>query len=187
MRLDSQLAFVPSSLSMVAAAGVDVPSTNVIDFLGSGVGTDPSNIIGTPTLFAEDPGVGGGFTVPTLQVTTGTAFTTGTAATLNVAIQYAADDGTGNPSTWYTAAETGEIPVANLGRRSGDRAARHAADAAAARHGRALHARLLFQIPAGVFFTAGTIAYAGIVPVRDDQANKSGGQEFHGRLAHPGA
>lgn len=177
MRLDSQLAFVPAPLSMVAAAGVSIASTNVIDFLGNGVGTAPTNLIGTATKFAQDPGVGDGKTIPKLQITTGAAFTTGTAATLNVAIQYAADDGTNNPSTWYTAAETGEIPAANL--TAAEVIARLDVPpmppqlASGARF-----MRLLFQIPAGTLFTAGTIAYAGIVPVRDDQANKFAAKNF---------
>lgn len=173
MRLDSSLAFVPATLSLVAAAGVAVPSTNVIDLLGSGVGTAPLNIIGNATTFGADMGVGGGFAVPTLEIILGEAVATGTVATLNVALQMAPDTGVGGgylPGAWQTIVESGPMTAAQL-----------AAPGVIARLDWAPNfpanlsprfARLLFQTPAGTFFTAGSISYAGPTLVRDDQANK---------------
>lgn len=175
MLLDSQLSFVPpgGNLSLVAAAGVDVPSTNVIDLLGQGVGTEPQNIIGNRTVFGADAGIGG--IRPQVEVIIGTGLVTATVATLNVAFQGAADQGAAGgylPSTWRTLVETGEMAVADL-----------IASAICARFDfppsfpvnfQPRYLRLLFQVPAATLFTAGTIAAAIVAMVRDDLANKYG-------------
>ena len=60
MRLDSQLSFIPlgAPVSLVQGTGVSIPSTNIIDLLGQGVGTAPQNIIGNATVFGADVGIG---------------------------------------------------------------------------------------------------------------------------------
>lgn len=166
---DSLLAFVPigGNLSIVAASGVDTPS-NVIDLSGSGVGVEPPNIIGQATNFGTDMGIGG--KRPEINVVVGTAFTTSNSATLNVALQAAADDGTNNPSTWTTLAETGEIAAASL--TAGQIIARFPFLPAFPANLSPRFVRLLFQVPASVAFTAGTIASATVTMVRDDYAAK---------------
>jgi len=178
MRTDSQLAFVPigGNLSLIAAAGVDIPSTNVIDLLGLGVGMAPNSIFGNTAVFGQADAMGVGGIRPELNVTIGTALVTGDSATLNVALQGAADDGTYNPSTWQTFAETGELTAAQC-----------AANTVIMRlpwlppfpaNLRPRFLRLLFQVPAATAFSAGTIASALVVPVRDDQFNKYGAKNF---------
>ena len=179
MILDSQLMFVPSGapLSLVAAAGQNIPSF-VIDLLGSGVGTAPANIIGTATVFGEDLGIG--HTRPLIEAFIGTAVTTGTGATLNVAFQGAPDPGAAgsyNPTTWTTYQETGLIAVANL--TAGAVAARMDWPAAfPANTARPRFVRLLFQVPAATNFTAGTISAAVVTMTRDDQANRQAAKNF---------
>lgn len=181
MRSDALLAFVPlgSALSLVGGAGVAIPSTNVIDLLGAGVGVAPSSssIIGNAALFGTDMGVGG--MRPELMVSIGTALATSNSATLNVALQAAADQGAaGNyqPSTWNTIVETGPMAVANL-----------TANAIIARFPwlpsfpanlRPRFLRLLFSPAAATNFTAGTIASALVVPCRDDQANRFAAKNY---------
>jgi hypothetical protein len=50
MRSDALLAFVPigGNLSLVAGAGVDIPSSQTIDLLGVGVGVAPPRSSATP-------------------------------------------------------------------------------------------------------------------------------------------
>lgn len=175
MRTDAKLAFVPinGNLSLVAAAGVDVASTNTIDFLGLGVGvvapdTNSGNpIIGNTSVFGQADAQGVGGERPELNVTIGTALVADTGTpTLNVQLQAAADDGTGNPSTWQTIGESGEISVAQ-----------GTANTVIARlpwlppfpvNLRPRFLRLNFAIPAGTNFSAGTIASALVTTVRDD-------------------
>ncbi|HEV2674144.1 MAG TPA: hypothetical protein VGV37_06340 [Aliidongia sp.] len=179
MFLDGQLQFVTlAGQSLVGAAGVAIPSNGVIDLLGEGVGMPPANIIGNASTFGEDPGVGIGSAAPIIQCSVGTAFATGNAATLNVALQLAADTGAaGNyqPSTWTTIEETGPLAVSLL-----------TANQIIARLNwsptlpglRPRYARLLFQVPSGTNFTAGSIAFAGVVIARDDQANKQAAKNY---------
>jgi hypothetical protein len=173
MRSDALLALVPigAPLSLVGAAGVSIPSPNVIDLLGQGVGQAPANIIGNAALFGEDAGIGG--IRPQLNVTVGTSLVTATAATLNAAIQGAADTGAGGnyqPGTWQTLEETGPLTAAQLV--SGVLLARFDFPPAFPSNLRPRFIRLLFQIPTGTSFTAGTVASAIVTLVRDDQANK---------------
>lgn len=168
MIYDTNLSFVApgSPLSLIAAAGVDVPSTNVIDILGSGAGTAPHNIIGKATLFGSDTGIG--TYRPYIQVAIGTAVTTDTSATLNVALQGAPDTGVGSgyvPGTYTTYAETGEIAVSDL---TSGAVIRMDWAAAFPKNARPRYIRLLFQVPAGTTFTAGTIANAIVTMGRDD-------------------
>ncbi len=177
MLTDALLAFVPlgSPLSLVAAAGVDVPSSRIIDILGAGVGVAPPSIIGTASLFGSDTGIGSDRLL--VDTVVGTAFTTGTSATLNVAFQGAADTGAAGgylPDTWYTFVETGELAASLL--TANRRIARFDWPPAFPETLRPRFLRLLFQVPAATLFTAGTIAYSLVTQARDDaqMVNASG-------------
>lgn len=185
MITDALLSFVPigGNLSLVAAAGVDVPSTNTIDLLGLGVGvvapsTSSGNpIIGNVSTFGSPDAMGVGGMRPELNVTIGTALVADTGApTLNVQLQAAADDGTGNPSTWQTIGESGEISVAQ-----------GTANTVVARlpwlppfpeNLRPRFLRLNFAIPAATNFSAGTIASALVTVVRDDWFNRQAARNY---------
>lgn len=177
MITDALLNFVPigGNLSLVAGAGVDVPS-NVIDLLGLGVGVAPSsnggNIIGNVTTFGAPDAMGVGGFRPELVVNVGTAFVTANAATLNVALQGAPDTGAGGgylPGTYQTIAETGELTAAQL--TAFQTIMRLPWLPPFPANLRPRYLRLLFQVPAAVNFTAGTIANALVTPLRDDQFN----------------
>lgn len=175
---DNLLDFVPigTNLSLVAAAGVSVPSSNVIDILGSGVGTAPMNIIGNVTVFGEDSGIGGN--VPNINIVIGTAVTTGDACTLNVAFQGAPDLGAGGgyqPGTWQTFNETGPMTAAQL---TAGTVIRLDWFPAFPPNEAPRYLRLLFQGPATLDFTAGTIASAIVTMVRDDWAAKYAAKNF---------
>jgi hypothetical protein len=183
MRSDALLAFVPlgSPLSLVGGAGVAIPSPNVIDLLGAGVGVAPPSIIGNAALFGTDMGIGGAR--PELEVAIGTAVTTGNSATLNVALQAAADQGAaGNyqPGTWQTIVETGGMAVANL--TAGQVIARFPWLPVFPSTLRPRFLRLLFSPiksdGTAVNFTAGTIAFALVTTVRDDLANKQAAKNY---------
>lgn len=174
MILDSQLSFVPigGNLAVTSAA---VPSTNVIDLLGEGVGVAPASIFGTPTLFGAPDAMGVGGARPELNVTLGTSTWVG-GTSLNVALQGAADLGTPTyqPDTFYTFAETGAIAIANL-----------LANTVVARFPwlppfpanlRPRYLRLLFT-PVGTFST-GVIASALVTLVRDDNFNKFAAKNY---------
>lgn len=171
MRIDASIAFIPvgTNLSMVAGAGVSIVS-NVLDLMGVGVGVAPPNIFGQSTVWGTDFGIGAFKML--LQVAVGTAFTTATAATLNVQFQGAPDAGTPTyqPGTWTTYMETGAIAAASL--TAGQIIARMDWPPAFPSSARPRFARLNFSIPAATDFTAGTIAHALIVPARDDYAIK---------------
>lgn len=175
--LDALLSFVPvgSSLSLVGAPGVSIPSTQIIDLLGLGVGVAPSErIIGLPAsgVFGEDSGIGG--VKPQVQVNTGAGFTANVGApTLNVQFQGAADTGAaGNyqPGAWQTLVETGPLTVAQLVALS--KLARFDFPPAYPESFRPRYLRLLFAIAAGTSFGAGTIGSAFVTMVRDDWASK---------------
>lgn len=172
MRSDAQLAFVPigGNFSLVGGAGISIPLPGIIDLLGQGAGTPPANIIGNVTLFGTDVGIGG--KRPELNVVIGTAFTTGTSATLNLALQGAPDLGTPTfqPGTWQTLEETGALTAAQL--TANQVIMRLPFPPAFPANLRPRYLRLYAQIPAAADFTAGTIASALVTLVRDDQGNK---------------
>jgi hypothetical protein len=173
MRIDASLAFVPigGNLSLVGAAGVAIPAPNVIDLLGQGVGTAPTNIIGNVSTFGADLGIGA--MKAQLECTVGTAFTTSNSATLNVQVQAAPDAGAGSgyqPGTWQTLVETGPITAAQL--TANQVIARFDWPPAFPANLRPRYVRLLFSPLAATNFTAGTIANAIITTVRDEQANR---------------
>lgn len=185
MRSDALLSFVPISgnLSLVAAAGVDVRATNVIDLLGLGVGVvapDTLNgnpIIGNTTTFGQADAMGVGPARPELNVTIGTALVADTGTpTLNVQLQAAADDGTGNPGTYQTIGESGTLTVAQC-----------TANTVIARlpwlppfpeNLRPRFLSLNFEIPAGTNFSAGTIASALVTTVRDDWFQRQAAKNY---------
>ena len=107
MITDAMLSFVPigGNLAVTSAA---VPSTNVIDLIGVGVGVAPPSIWGTTTVFGQADAMGVGDIRPELNVALGSVNWAG-GTSLNVALQGAIDDGTNNPGTWNTFAETGAI------------------------------------------------------------------------------
>lgn len=169
MLLDAKLAFVPvgAPLSLVAAVGVAIPSTNVIDLIGPGVGQPMANFTGNAALPGQADGMGVGMMRPELVVAIGTALVAGTGTpTLNVQLQGAPDNGANLPGTYTTFGESGEITVAQ-----------GIANRVIARlpwlppwpfNSRPRFLRLNFAVPAAVNFSAGTIAYAVVSTVRDD-------------------
>lgn len=180
MLIDSLVSFSPigSNLSLVAGVGISVAS-NVLDLLGAGVGVAPPNIIGNATLFGEESGLGA--IKPQVQVNVGVAPVANTGTpTLNIAFQAAPDTAvTFLPGTWQTLVETGPLTVAQLA-------------AAVAKYPVARfdwppafppglqprYLRLLYQIPAGTNFSAGTIASAIVTMVRDDLAQRYAANNF---------
>lgn len=177
MMTDALLAFVPinGNLSIVGAAGTSFPSPLTLDELGQGVGTAPLNIIGTPTTFGSDEGIGG--KKLELQITVGTGFVTAGTATLNVQFQGAPDLGspTYQPGTWQTFQETGVMTAAQL---TAGTVIRMDWPAAFPANLNPRYLRLNFVTPAGQSFSAGTISSAIPVFCRDDQNNKFAGKNF---------
>lgn len=175
MRSDAMLAFVPigSPLSLISGANVPVPSPGIIDLMGSGVGTAPPNIIGSATVFGQDPGVGA--FRPEINVIVGTALVGSTS--INTALQYAVDSGAAGgylPGTWNTVAETGAIAIANL--TANQVIARFPFLPAFPPGTLPRYLRLLFT-PVGTT-TAGTILSAIVTLVRDDQANRYAAKNY---------
>lgn len=168
MITDAKLGFVfPNSpLSLVAAAGVDIP-TSPYDMLGNGPGTAVTNIYGNSTLPGQADAMGVGGERPELFVVIGTALVADTGTpTLNVQLQAAADDGSNNPSTYQVLGESGELTVAQC-----------TANQIVARlpwlppfpaNLRPRFIRLNFAIPAGTNLSAGTIKAALVTTTRDD-------------------
>lgn len=177
MRSDALLAFVPigGNLSLVGGAGVAIPSTNVIDMLGSGVGTMPNSIIGNVSLFGTDMGVG--LWRPELNVLIGDSLTTANAATLNIQLQAAPDTAvTHLPGAWSTIVESGYMAAADL-----------VAGAVPFRtpwlpvfppNLRPRYLRLNFQPLAATSFDTGSISSAIVTTVRDDQSNKYAARNY---------
>lgn len=184
MFTDALNSFQPlgSPLSLVGGVGVDFRATNIIDLLGLGVGvpapqTNGGPIIGNVATFGSPDGMGVGGTRPELYVTIGTALAADTGApTLTVQFQAAEDDGTGNPDTWQTIAQTGEISVAQ-----------GTAETVIARlpwlppfpeNLRPRFLSLNFAVPAGTNFSAGTIASALVTITRDDPFNRQSAKNY---------
>lgn len=169
---------VGSNQSMVGGAGVSIQIGQVIDLLGLGAGVAPQSIIGNVTTFGAPDAMG----VPSerleLMVSVGTAFTTGTSATLEVALQGAADAGTPTyqPSTWNTFATSGAIAVGSLTANQIIFRVPWLPPFPANLRPRFL--RLYGIIPAGTDFTAGTIAAAVSTIGRDDQFNQFAANNF---------
>jgi hypothetical protein len=107
-----------------------------------------------------------------LAVAIGIAPTTSNSATLEVALQAAADNGSNQPGTWQTIGTSGAQSVANLPANTVFCRLPWLPPFPANLRPRFL--RLLFIVPSGTNFSAGTIAYALVVPPggRDDLFNK---------------
>ena len=191
MRSDASLAFVPigGNLSLVGGAGVLIPSSNIIDLLGQGVGTAPQNIIGNTAATGFNSGnfgtdVGIGRYLAQVQVALGsTTVTTSNSATLNVQFQGAEDPGSGSsytPSTWQTFAETGYLTLTQLNNAitQGYPIARFDFPPAFPANFAPRFLRLAFQPLAATNFTAGIIAYALVTTVRDDLGQKYAAKNF---------
>lgn len=180
MITDALVSFLPigGNQSMVGGAGVSIQIGNVIDLLGMGVGVAPNSIIGNVTLFGAPDAMGVGGARPELNITVGTAFTTGTAATLEVALQGAADLGTPTyqPDTWHTFATSGTLTAAQLTANTVIFRIPWLPPFPANLRPRFL--RLYGIIPAAEDFTAGTIASALVTFVRDDQFNKYAAKNY---------
>lgn len=174
MITDALANFLPIGSNLLIT-NASLPS-NVYDILGQGVGQPPANIIGTRTLFGSDVGIGG--VKPEVDVAVGTAFATANGATLNVAFQGAPDTGVGGgyqPGAWQTLVETGPLAAAQL--TAAQIIARFDFPPAFPANLNARYLRLLFQLATGQF-TAGSIGFALVTMVRDDQANKFAAKNF---------
>ena len=171
MQIDSTLEFVShsgSAATLVGAAGATVVLGNTIDILGAGVGVAAPSIIGTATVFGDDPGTTAAKQAE-IQINIGTAATTATSATGNFAVQFAPDDGTNNPGTWETGAETGAKAASEL---TANQVLRMAMPPAPPNTPTPRFIRLVCEVPAATDFTAGTVSWAAIIKVRDDLRNK---------------
>ena len=160
---DSTHLFVPTS-GQSLIVGASTPSTNIVDLAGVGSGVAPNAIFGNASVFGADMGVGDGPMNMKAWMVVGTAFVTANSATLNAALQGAIDNGSNAPGAWQTYGETGALTAAQL-------VANTPFDLSLARAfpqgtlPRFL--RLLWQLPAGTSFTAGTIAWASLISTRD--------------------
>lgn len=169
MMIDALLSFTNGPLSMVGGAGVAIPSPNIIDLAGPGVGVPVPNIWGKATSFGAPDAMGVGSIRPELVVTISTLLVTGNAATLNAALQAAADNGSNQPGAWNTLVETGAIAVANL--TAGQLIARFPWVPPFPPGLRPRFLRMLFSPAAATNFTAGALL-ANVTVVRDDQFNQ---------------
>lgn len=168
MITDALLAFVPigSPLSLVAATGDDVPSTNVIDLMGDGVGTTVTNIWGNSTLPFSPDARGVGDPIPLIHILIGTALSANAGTpTLNVQLQGAEDNGSGSPGSYQTYIEHGPITVAQG---TANRRIRMPFAPPFPINDRPRFLRLNFEIPAATSFLTGTILSAVVVTTRDD-------------------
>lgn len=148
----------PKNLTGVAIG--TAASTNTLDYgLVSGIPTSASGGGARDMGIGDDPAL-------KLLVQVGTAFTSGGAGTLAIAIQGAVDDGTGNPaafSTWWSSPAYA-LATLNAGSRLLDMDFPRPPDGIAIPR----FVRLLYTI-AGAQFTAGTLV-SGVVLDRPDQA-----------------
>lgn len=115
MFLDSLINFSTAQALTVTAA-----STNVYDVTNAGAGNAPNMIggvnasTGAAVVIGFDIGAGDGFAIPEVYWNVPTTFTAGGAATLTIALQAAADNGSNSPGTYFTIVQTGALAVANL-------------------------------------------------------------------------
>jgi hypothetical protein len=186
MRSDALVAFIPlgAPLSLANLGAGIVANTNPLDLLGLGVGINPAsaNIIGNAALFGTDLGVGG--KRPELNIGVGTAFAAAAGTLLKIALQAAPDLGVGGnfqPGTWQDVVSQDNIAIANLTAGAIPFRCPWIPDMPPSLRPRFM--RLQFSpmsataLPSGSF-TAGTIAFALVTTVRDDQANKFASKNY---------
>ena len=175
MRADALLSFVPigGNLSLVTGGANAVASTNIIDLLGNGVGTAPTSIIGTATVFGTDMGIPQ--MRPEINCVTGSANWAG-GTSLTVALQGAVDSGTPTyqPGTWITFGEVPGLTTAEL--LANTVIARLPWLPAWPQNILPRYLRLLFT-PVGTY-TTGVIGSAIVTIVRDDQSNRYAAKNF---------
>lgn len=99
------------NFSNAQAITASAASTTAVDLSGAGSGNAPKMVFGQ-TYYGSDLGVGDGMAVPKIIVSVGAAFATLTS--LEVAAQFAPDNGSNAAGTYITYAQTGAIPVADL-------------------------------------------------------------------------
>lgn len=159
MILDALLQFDPPATSVAIAAG-DQPSTNVLDFGIDGIPTE-ANGGG-----ARDMGIGYPLRI-LCQVDT--AFTSaGSTGTIQVAVQYAPDDGTGAPGSFITAALGPLYVVPGVGAQLCNMDLPRPKDGLVPRF-----CRLLYTVATQTMATGTVNAY--IVLDREDQPNQASG------------
>lgn len=167
---DAQTAFVPpnSAFSLVGGAGVTLQIGQIIDLLGSGVGTAPPSIIGNRSLYGVDPGIG--LMKPEVELDVLAGLATGNAATVEFAIQYAPDTGAGGgyqPGAWENVNTTGAKAVAEYPAGTQLRM-----DLPPAPPDQQLppprYVRMVMIPAAATNLNAGTVQFAGIVMARTD-------------------
>ena len=162
MRYDNLLSFVtPGTPLSVVGANTTFNST-ALDLSSFGSGVANTNIIGTPTSFGTDLGIGR-MRAEILAVI-GTAFATATSATLNAALQFAPDNGSNAAGTYVTTMETGAMTAAQL--TAGTGICRWSFPPVFPQNMRPRFVRIQFTVVNTS--TAGTIAYAILTPARDD-------------------
>lgn len=183
MMTDALLSFVPlnGNLSLVGGAGVDIVCPNIIDLLGNGIGVAPTSIFGNTAVFGSPDALGVGGARPEMNVVVGTSLVTGNAATLTAQLQGAPDPGAAGNYTPLNAAyvpfaSSGGLLVANL--TAGTVFFRTPWLPPFPANLRPRFLRLVFKVPAGTNFSAGTISSALVTTVRDDQFNKYAAKNF---------
>ena len=174
MQIDNQLVFLglgAAPVSLVGAAGADVPIGSVIDLLGLGSGVAPQGIIGNPFngFYGVDPGPGQ--LKPTLAGRLGTALATGNGSLAQVVLQVAPDTGAAGgyvPGTWEDWVTTGVRALTDFAANSKIRM-----DLAPAPSGTPSprFIRFLFRPSAAENLSAGTVSFAGFVMADDDLGN----------------
>lgn len=105
-------------LSSAQAVTSSAASSSIYDVTGAGSGNAPNMISGVTSsgnaLIGFDIGAGDGATIPELFINVGSAFTTGSSATLTVQIQAAPDNGSNSPGSYVTISETTAFTDAQL-------------------------------------------------------------------------
>lgn len=171
MLLDAQLTLDNGSSLVVAAPGQ--PSAGVIDLLGIGVGVAPTSFFGVQNaVFGEDIGIGDGVSPPNILCVVGTAFATASGATLRVQLQESVDSGAAgvppySPNAWQTIMQSPDYTAAQL--TPGTKIAEFTIPPRNPGQAFPRFFRLFYYLAvAGSSFTAGTIAFAGVITGRDD-------------------
>ena len=98
-----------ANFSVAQSVTATAASTNVFDVTGAGAGNAPAMIgaNGVNTAIGIDIGAGVGLEQPQVLVTLGTCTTV--TGTLSIAVQFAADNGSYSPGTYYTLASTAAL------------------------------------------------------------------------------